>query len=123
MTTEIKDTNGENRFGKTTNLHFAVKRKRKKRKLLRPCKRTKNTMKNGGDTDTNCICCARNNSKRIGKGTERLGNKRTSGNHPDYSIVKIDQNTEMGPGDLRRLAVTQIPVENYQLTLAQRTLK
>ena len=46
-----------------------------------------------------------------------LRNKRVSGDHPNYSIVEISQNTEKRPGDLWRLAVTQTPVENYQLTL------
>ena len=46
------------------------------------------------------------------KGSGGLGNKRTSGHHPDYSIVEIGQNTEKSPRDLRRLAVTQSPVEN-----------
>ena len=41
----------------------------------------------------------------------------TSGNHLNYSIVEIDQNTEKSPGDLERLAVTQTPVENSQLML------
>ena len=40
-----------------------------------------------------------------------------SGDHPNYSIVAIGQNTENSPGDLRRLAVTRTPVENHQLTL------
>ena len=35
-------------------------------------------------------------------------NKRTSGDHPDYSIIKIDQNTAKSPRDLRRLAVIQL---------------
>ncbi len=33
----------------------------------------------------------------------------TSGDHPNYCIIEIDQNTEKIPGDLRRL-VTQTPV-------------
>ena len=37
---------------------------------------------------------------RIGKGIGRFGNKRPSGDHPDYSIIKIDQNTEKSPGDM-----------------------
>ena len=32
------------------------------------------------------------------------------------NIVEIGQNTERSPGDLKRLAVFQIPVENHQLT-------
>ena len=46
-----------------------------------------------------------------------LRNKRTSGNHPKYIIIKIGQNTEKSPEDLRRLAVTQTPVRNHQLRL------
>ena len=42
----------------------------------------------------------------LDKGTRGLGNKRTSGDHPNYSIIEIGQNTKKSPGDLRRLAVT-----------------
>ena len=73
-------------------------------------------MEHEGDGDTICGRCTWNNPQRIGIGTGRLGNKK-SGNHPDYSIVKISQNTEKSPGDLRRLAVTQRPVRNHQLML------
>ena len=57
------------------------------------------------------------NLKRLGKGAKRLRNQKTSGDHPDYSIIKIGQNTEKSPGYLRRLAVTQTPVKDHQLTL------
>ena len=43
--------------------------------------------------------------------------------HPNYSLFDIGQNTEKSPGDLGRLAVTKIPVENHQLTLTWKTLK
>ena len=38
-------------------------------------------------------------SKKLvqGTGTRGLGNKRTSGDHPNYSIIEIDQNTEESP--------------------------
>ena len=52
-----------------------------------------------------------------------LGNKRKSGNHPKDSIIKIGQNAEKSPGDLRRLAVSQTPVEGLRLTLIWKTLK
>ena len=52
-----------------------------------------------------------NNPQRIGTLTGRLGNKRTSGDHPNYSIIKIVQNTKKSPGYLGRLAVTQTPVK------------
>ena len=40
-----------------------------------------------------------------------------SGDHPNDSIIEDGQNTEKSPGDLRRLAVTQSPVKDNQLTL------
>ena len=55
--------------------------------------------------------------KGLVKRAGRLGNERTSGDHPDCSIIKIGQNTEKSPGVLRRLAVTQTPVRNHYLTL------
>ena len=42
-----------------------------------------------GDVDTNCNWCACNNPQRIDKGTRRPGNKRATGDHPDYGIIKI----------------------------------
>ena len=55
--------------------------------------------------------------KRFGKWTRGLRNKRTSGDHPNYSIIEIDRNTKKSPEDLRRLIVTQTPEEDCQLTL------
>ena len=37
--------------------------------------------------------------------------------------LKTMQNTENSPGDLRRLAVTQTPVKNHQLTLVRKISK
>ena len=42
---------------------------------------------------------------------------KTSGDHRKYCSIKIDQNTEKSPDDLRGIDVTQIPVRNYQVTL------
>ena len=64
------------------------------------------------DGDINYNWCACYSHQRIDKKTEELGNKRTSGNHANYSMVEIGQNTEKSPGDLRRLAVTETPVKN-----------
>ena len=75
----------------------------------------------GGDTI--CNWCARYRYQRTGTGTGRLGNKRTSGDHLNYCIIKISQITEKGSGDLRRLAVTHTHVKNYQLTLVWKTLE
>ena len=40
-----------------------------------------------------------------------------TGGLENNSIAKIGQNTKKSPGDLRKLALTQTPVVNYQLTL------
>ena len=39
------------------------------------------------------------------------------------ALLRTVQNTEKSPGDLRELAVTQIPVKNYQLTQMWKALK
>ena len=43
--------------------------------------------------------------------------RRTGRDYPNDSIAKNGQNPEKSSGDLRRLAVTQTPVKNHQLTL------
>ena len=69
------------------------------------------------DGDSNCNWGTWNDPQRIGTWTGRLGNKSTSRDHPDYSSIKIGQNTEKSPGDLGRLAATRTPVKNHHLTL------
>ena len=39
-----------------------------------------------------------------------------------YYIIENGQDTEKNPGDLRRLAVTQTPVKDHQLTLMWKSL-
>ena len=51
-------------------------------------------------------------TKRIGTGTGGIGNKRTSGDHPNDRIIKIGQNTEESPGDLWKLSVIQTLMKN-----------
>ena len=51
------------------------------------------------------------------KGLEDFGVGGPRGDHPKDSIMEDGQNTETSPGELRRLAVTQTPVKNHQLTL------
>ena len=81
----------------------------------------KKALEREGDGDTDCSLCTRNYPQRIDKMTGRLGNKKTSEYHPDYSIIKISQNIEKSPGDLRRLAVTQTTVKDYQQALVGKT--
>ena len=56
-------------------------------------------------------------TKGLLKGLEDSGSWRTSGDHPNDSIIEDGQNTEKSPGDLRWLAVTQTPVKNHQRSL------
>ena len=69
------------------------------------------------DGDTTCDWRARHSHQRFGTGSGGLGNKRTSEDHPNYCIIENGQNTEKSHGDLRRLAVTQTPVNGHQLKL------
>ena len=55
--------------------------------------------------------------EKIDKGAVGLGNKRTSGDHPNYCIINIGQNTEKRHGKLRRSVVIQTSVKDHQLTL------
>ena len=74
-------------------------------------------MEHESDGNTNYNWSPWSNLQRIGKSAGRLGNKRASRDHPDFNIIKIGQNTEKSPGDLRKHAVTQTPVRNHQLKL------
>ena len=74
-------------------------------------------MEHDEDSDINCNWCAECSHQKFDRGTGGLGNKRMSGDHPNYSNVEISQNTEKSPGDLRRLPVTQTPVTSHQSML------
>ena len=73
-------------------------------------------MEHKGNDYTNCDWCFRYNYKRIIQNTGGLGNRRTSRDHRNYTIVDYSENTEKSTGDLRRL-VTQTPVKEHQLKL------
>ena len=47
----------------------------------------------------------------------------TGRDYPNDSTTENGQNTEKSPGDLRRLALTQTPVKNYQPILMWDNLK
>ena len=68
-------------------------------------------MKKEGIGDTNYNESARNDPQELGKGTGRFKNQMTSGNRPDDSIIKIGQNNEKSPGDLKKLAITRTPIK------------
>ena len=70
---------------------------------LRLQRKKKTVVKTDNNTFTN-----RYSHQRIIKGNGGLGGRRTSGDHPSYNIIENDQNTEKSPGDMNRLAVTQL---------------
>ena len=51
-------------------------------------------MKHESDSNTSSNWCTLYNPQWIDKRIGELGNKRTSGDHSNYSIIKIDQTTE-----------------------------
>ena len=56
-------------------------------------------MKYESDGDTNCNWTTQYSHQRIGTGAGGPRNKRTSGDHQNYSIVEIGENTKKIPGD------------------------
>ena len=74
-------------------------------------------MEHENDNDTIFNWCSWYSHQRISARTGGFGNKRTSGDHPNYNIVEIGQNTGKSPGHLRRFAVAQTPMRNHRLTL------
>ena len=83
----------------------------------------KQTMEHESDSDTNCNRYAQYSYQMIDKKTGGFRNNEPIGDHPNYSIIKIGQNTEKSSGDLKRLAVTQTLVKDHQLTPLWKTLK
>ena len=83
-----------------------LKESEKKDKYLELSRELKKIVEHESDDYTNCNWCFWYSHRRIIKGTGGLGNKRTSGDHPNYNSIEIGQNTEKCPGYLRRLVVT-----------------
>ena len=71
----------------------------KKDKYLNLSRELKKTMEHEGENYTNCDWGFRYSNERIIKGIGRLGDRRASGDHPNYRIIENDQNTEKSPGD------------------------
>ena len=80
---------------------------------LQTIEKNKQTVEHESDYYTNCNWCSWYRYLKPGG----IGNNGTSGDHPNYSIIEIGQNTEKSSGDSKRLAVTQTPVKDHQLTL------
>ena len=61
--------------------------------------------------------------KSLEKILKEVGNQKKNRSNLDQSIVKIKQNTEKSPGDVRKFVVTQTPVKVHQLKLGWKTRK
>ena len=100
-----------------------LKKGEKKDKYLDLARELKKTVELESDGDINCYWCAQYSHQGFDKEAWGLENKVTSGDHPNYSIIEIGQNTEESPEDLRRFTVTQTPLRNHRLTLMWKALK
>ena len=89
----------------------------KKDKYLDLARELKKTKEHEGDNYTYCDWCFWYSNQRIIIGTGEHGSWKMSGDHPNDYIIENGQNTVKNPGDLKRLAVTQTPVEDHQLKL------
>ena len=93
----------------------------KRRWIPRPCKGIEETKEHESDDYTNCNWCSSYSYQRVVTRIGGLGNKKTSRNHPNKSIIEISQNSEKSPGVSRRLAITQTHGNDYQLTVVWKT--
>ena len=84
-------------FVVTSDHRVKLKESEKRGKYLEFTRKKLPIMEPEGNWDINCNLW--DDSQRIGTRTGRRKNKRKSGEHSDYSIIKISQNTEKSPGD------------------------
>ena len=88
------------------------KRKRKDTEILGPFQRAKNANEQYNDGDTNCSWGYWDGLRGIRKETERSRGYRY---REDCSTITTNKNTKKSPGNLRKLAVSQNHVNNYEL--------
>ena len=84
-----------------------LKESEKENQYLNLARELKN-VKHESDVCTNCNYCFSYGHEKIDSRTGGLGNKRTNDDHPNYSIIKIGQNTEKSSGDLRTLLSSKL---------------
>ena len=72
---------------------------------------------NSTRTPPPCNWRAQNDPQRFGEETGRVRNRKTTRDHPNNRIVKIDMNTAKGAGDRRRFAISRTRRKDHQLVL------
>ena len=86
-------------------------KKRQERQVHRPCQRTKKKLWNVKVTVMPIIIGRFESPPKLCTEAGRVKNEKASRGHPNYSIVKIGQNIEKKPGDLKRLVFIRTPVK------------
>ena len=76
-------------FAVSTDLRVKLKGNEKKNKYLHLARELKKTVAHESNVYTTFDWCSRYNHRRIIKGAGGLGNKRTSGDHPNYYIIEV----------------------------------
>ena len=99
------------------------KKKKQPKKHKTHIKKQTNTVVHESDVLTFGDQCSLYSHQKIGRSTGGLGNNKMTGDYPKYNIIKIGQDTSTGPGDSRRLTVTQTIAKDHQLMLMSKTLK
>ena len=66
-----------------------------------------------GDSDTDCYWRTLTVPHRLGKGVAGVWNRKTNPDHPNYSIVRIDQYTEKSLGDLLSLSLQWNTISSF----------
>ena len=101
------------KFAVPADHRIKLKEYEKKDNYLDLARELKKPMDHEGDYYVNCDWFFWYSNYMIIKVTGGLGSWKTSGDHPNYSIIENGQNTEKSLGDLRRFAATQTPVKNH----------
>ena len=105
------------------NHRIKLQEKKNRNMYLDLARESKKNVEYESDADTNCNWCFWYSPHSIGKRTWGLWNNATGRDCLNYSIIKIGQNTENSPRDLRSHAVIQTLVKHHQIMLMWKTLK
>ena len=99
-----------------------VNKRKRKDKYFDLARELKKKQVHKGDGGTNSSWCTWNIVWGLEKKTKN-GNQRKNWVYLDHSSFKIGKNTEKSPGDLGRLAVTDILMKDYELMVEWKTHK
>ena len=100
---------------------FRVKKKKKRNRIDRQHfnlgRKLKESVNHEVDSDTNSGGSVSNGPQKLAKETVRREDQSKRRDPLDYIIFENGQYTQVNPIDNRRLAVSQTPVKDHQLTM------